>query len=96
MKKTSLTAAIGFSASMLVSGLALAGDAQVSQFDALDQNKDGQLSTEEVSVNEELTEKWSAIDADESGTIDRIEFSAFEPVQEQGGEMAPTEEGSAN
>ncbi|GGB81160.1 hypothetical protein GCM10011352_03600 [Marinobacterium zhoushanense] len=96
MKKLSLAAVIGFSTSMLVSGLALAGDAKMSQFDALDQNKDGQLSAEEVSVNEELSGKWSTIDADENGTIDRIEFSAFEPVPEQATEKAPTEEGSAN
>lgn len=80
MKKLSLAAAIGLSASMMVSGLALAAETEVPGFESLDRNMDGQLSAEEVSGTPELSRNWTEIDTDESGTIDRVEFSAFEPT----------------
>ncbi|KEA63023.1 hypothetical protein ADIMK_2547 [Marinobacterium lacunae] len=95
MKKLNFVAAAGLATSMMVSGLAFAAETETSTFDVLDQNQDGQLSAEEVSSHPQLSENLSVVDADKSGTIDRAEFSAFEPVLEKS-EAAPEAEGSAN
>jgi cellobiose-specific phosphotransferase system component IIB len=95
MKKMSIAAAMGLTVSMLVSGMALAAGSEVPTFDELDKNLDGQLSVEEVSNAPQVSEQWTEIDADESGTVDRIEFSAFETHNETGAE-ATMEEGQAN
>lgn len=57
-------------------------------FQALDQNKDGQLSAGEASNDKTLSENWSKIDTDNSGTVDRAEFSAFEATKGEEKEMA--------
>jgi len=101
MKKLSLAAAMGLTASMLVSGMALAAGTESASFETLDQNMDGQLTPDEVSSSPEVSERWTELDIDESGTIDRVEFSAFEEgvrepstegLQEPGTET-PMEEG---
>lgn len=89
MKTKILAQLIGLSFIMMSAGAALAAGMDTAEFDALDQNQDGQLSAEEVSQNPTLSEKWTEIDADASGTIDRSEFSAFESMDETPASDAP-------
>ncbi|MFT6915551.1 MAG: Ca2+-binding EF-hand superfamily protein [Motiliproteus sp.] len=81
MKSCQLVKFAGFSTLLLLSAGSMAGEKGLSSFEALDQNRDGRLSATEASRDRELSKRWSEIDQDESGTIDRVEFSAFEMMQ---------------
>lgn len=55
-------------------------------FNAIDQNGDGEISSEEAASSsteaaKELTKAWSTVDADGDGNVDRAEFSAFETME---------------
>jgi len=93
MKTSQLAKLAGFSTLLLFSAGSMAGDKAMSSFEALDQNKDGQLTATEASQNQELSKQWTEIDQDESGSIDKVEFSAFETTQSQDamGEQMPSE-----
>ena len=78
MKKTTLTKIFGLSGLFLVASFAVAEDQNAKVFDKLDKNQDGVLSAAEASNSSSLSNKWTEIDADGSGAIDRVEFSAFE------------------
>ena len=91
--KTSFTA-VSFFAALLMSGATVAGGAS-KQFKQLDEDGNGQLSAVEASKHSELSTAWSRVDKDNSGTIDQQEFSAFETMQEEGGQQYQQEgEGS--
>ena len=77
----SLRMLLGLVASFALASGVWAGEKAMSGFDALDADKNGQLSAQEASAHQELTEKWKNVDADASGTIDRTEFSAFEATR---------------
>ena len=81
MKRTTLSMLIGLPALLLVALTANATDPQKGQFDVLDLNRDGQLTPSEVKESSTLSNQWTAIDQDENGTINRVEFSAFETDQ---------------
>jgi hypothetical protein len=51
---------------------------QGDKFAALDKNKDNLLTPAEVHQDPQLSKHWTSVDKDRSGTIDRVEFSAFE------------------
>jgi Ca2+-binding EF-hand superfamily protein len=53
-------------------------------FQALDQDKDGKLTAIEAKGNVELGRRWTEIDQDDNGTIDEVEFSAFEAMPPKG------------
>lgn len=78
MKKTTLNKFFGLSSLLLVATFSFAEGDQAKDFDALDKNQDGVLSAAEASNSSELSNNWTNIDADGSGAIDRVEFSAFE------------------
>lgn len=67
-----------------------AGAAGNNAFDQLDTNKDGQLNATEASGDEALSSKWTEADQDQSGAIDRAEFSAFETMLENAVPAKPT------
>jgi len=82
MKISRINTILGAALISACSMAALAADMDSdSGFQALDQNKDGQLSADEASTDEVLSENWSSIDKDNSGTVDRAEFSAFETMK---------------
>jgi len=83
MKATPFTKVAGFSTLLLCSAV-FADDQAALSFDALDQNQDGQLTATEASQDKMLSKQWTAIDKDENGTIDRVEFSAFEMLEGKG------------
>lgn len=74
-KLSGLTAAIIFSTTTWAE--------KMQDFEALDQNQDGKLTPSEVDQNPQLTTSWTEIDRDDSDTIDRQEFSAFEEKHQQ-------------
>ncbi|WP_428625442.1 hypothetical protein [Sedimenticola sp.] len=80
MKTTTLAKLFGLSV-MMSSAALLAADMNAVQFDALDQNQDGQLTASEASRDAKLSENWTEVDKDANGAIDRAEFSAFESMQ---------------
>lgn len=47
-------------------------------FTALDANADGIISSEEATANETLYKGWESADANQDGSVDAAEFSAFE------------------
>ena len=69
--------AIAFAA--LLSGAAFAGD-----MEALDADKDGNISQEEAQAHPVLVEKWTLIDANGDGQIDAAEFAQFEAMPAEG------------
>ncbi|MBI5463276.1 MAG: hypothetical protein HY941_13925 [Gammaproteobacteria bacterium] len=76
-------------ASLLFSAAAVgAGASSTDVFNRLDTNKDGQLNAVEASEDDGLSSKWTEVDQDQNGVIDRAEFSAFEIRPEN---MAPAE-----
>jgi Ca2+-binding EF-hand superfamily protein len=88
MKKRTLATMIG-----MFGGLALSAAVYAEGgFDAYDTNQDGSISAEEAAMDAELSKNWSTIDADENGSVDAAEFSAFEGAS-AGGEAteAPAE-----
>lgn len=97
MKTSQLIKFAGFSTLLLLSAGSMAEEKALPSFEALDQNQDGSLTATEASQNEELSKQWSEIDKDESGAIDRVEFSAFETMYSQekkGQEMMDEQESS--
>ena len=72
--------AITFMAAIILSVLVVAcaptryGD----NFQALDTNKDGYVSSEEAQTRSDLVFNWSTIDRDDDAQLDQAEFSAFE------------------
>jgi Ca2+-binding EF-hand superfamily protein len=78
-------------ATLLFSAAAMdAGAAGNDAFDQLDTNKDGQLNAAEASGDEALSSKWTVADQNQSGAIDRAEFSAFETMLENAVPAEPT------
>ncbi|WP_207062842.1 hypothetical protein [Motiliproteus sp. SC1-56] len=82
-RMTGLTATLVLSASALAAGDAAPAQTdpfhlRMEAFDKLDENQDGQLSASEGSKDRRLSRQWTRYDTDESGTVDRAEFSAFE------------------
>jgi Ca2+-binding EF-hand superfamily protein len=76
-----------------LTGAVLAGDdthakGQIS-FNELDADANGELTISEISNAEDTTaatklnEKWSELDSDQDGTLDRAEFARFEPVMDE-------------
>lgn len=47
-------------------------------FQALDTNKDGYITTEEAQARSDLVVNWSRIDKDNDAQLNQAEFSAFE------------------
>ena len=78
MVTKSLRLMLGLVASLMLASGALAGERAMSGFEALDADKDGQLTAKEASAHQGLTKNWKTVDTDASGTIDPAEFSAFE------------------
>ena len=79
MKKTLINKILGAALITTFSAVTVAaGMGSSPAFEALDQNKDGQLSAGEASTDKGLSENWSDVDKDNSGTVDQSEFSAFE------------------
>ena len=97
MKTSQLAKFAGFSALLLLSAGSMAEEKALSSFEALDQNQDGTLTATEASQNRDLRKQWAEIDRDDSGTIDRVEFSAFEMMhteEKQSHEMMEEQEPS--
>lgn len=90
MKKTHINSILAAALISTCSMAAVAANMDTTPaFEALDQNKDGQVNAEEASQDKMLSENWSTIDKDNSGTVDRAEFSAFEAtVKDEKKEMA--------
>lgn len=73
-----------------LTGAALAGDDKHSKgkvtFNELDADANGKLTMSEVSNAKDaatvstLNKKWSELDANQDGSLDRSEFARFEPV----------------
>lgn len=78
MKKTTMNKFFGLSSLLLVATFAFAEGDQARGFDVLDKDQDGVLSAAEASNSTELSTQWTKVDSDGSGSIDRVEFSAFE------------------
>ena len=78
MKKTLIT----LSAAMFATGLAVAGEkmGQKNDYEALDQNSDGLINSDEAAQSRELSEAWTQVDTNQDGVIDKSEFSAFEAM----------------
>ena len=53
-------------------------DENISPFNHLDADANGVITREELEFIPQLYQEYESIDADESGTIDKVEFSAFE------------------
>ena len=63
---------------LLVTGflsIAMAGE---NQFNKLDADVDGYITTVEAAAHEGLQQGWQGIDTNSDGKIDAAEFSAFE------------------
>jgi len=73
---------LGLLASLLLAGTAWAADTS-EQFNALDTNQDGVLSVEEAQQDATLNEVWADVDTDQNGSIDPVEFSAFEAMSQE-------------
>lgn len=83
-----------------LSGVAIAGDYKsehgesmsktAPDFSQLDNDNNGMVSRTELRNadahvhTEKLTEKWSELDTNQDGNLDRSEFARFEPVSEEG------------
>jgi hypothetical protein len=91
MKTTTLVKILGFSMATLFSAATFAAEMDTVQFESLDQNQDGQLTAEEAARDPAVSENWTTIDKDGSGTVDKAEFSAFETMLKEGGEKKPAE-----
>lgn len=72
---------------MLISAAAPAGD-YAATFEAIDQNGDGYISSEEASARPDLAENWKTIDQNGDDRLTITEFSAFEGK----GKFTPPEE----
>ncbi|MCU7907160.1 MAG: hypothetical protein KZQ76_15260 [Candidatus Thiodiazotropha sp. (ex Epidulcina cf. delphinae)] len=53
-------------------------------FGKLDSDADGVISSEEASANEVLYKGWESADANQDGSVDAAEFSAFETHMPEG------------
>jgi sporulation protein YlmC with PRC-barrel domain len=51
-------------------------------FQSLDGNSDGYITSDEVGSNQAIIGRWSDLDKNNDGRLDRAEFSAFEQSQE--------------
>lgn len=73
-----------------LAGSAMAGGDQHAKdkmsFKKLDADNNGVVSitelqsAEDSAVTDRLTEKWSELDANQDGSLDRAEFARFEPI----------------
>lgn len=53
----------------------------VVRFEDLDQNNDSLVTPSETERDSALSENWESVDKNNDGAIDRVEFSAFEMMQ---------------
>lgn len=74
MKTKLAIAAIAAAFSMV----AVAGDAE---YTALDADQDGVISVQESEANSALGEKFTEVDVNQDGQIDKAEFAQFEETQ---------------
>ncbi len=51
-----------------------------AQFTELDRNGDGRISRDEAAANRYLLDNWRELDRNQSGDLDRSEFSVFEEI----------------
>ena len=72
---------------LLFSGAAVAGD----DFQSLDTDQDGYISTSEASKSDQLSSNWSKADSNVDGKVDKAEFSALEITDDQGESGQPAE-----
>lgn len=56
--------------------------ATTERFNKLDQNKDGAISINEATGQLQMLRKWTDIDTNRDGLLEKSEFSAFEPAIE--------------
>jgi len=80
----------------LCPGWSWAAEGADSLFERLDRNKDGYLSTEELTADEAKSRNWIAVDRDGDGRISRAEFGLVaaptqkpEPSAAAGGSKQP-------
>ncbi|MGC1951507.1 MAG: EF-hand domain-containing protein [Gammaproteobacteria bacterium] len=72
---------------------------QGAAFQTLDQDRDGTISQQEAQAHPQLYERWSEVDTDQDGQINRSEFSQFEEQGQQSGQHSgsgqklPSQEG---
>lgn len=63
-----------------LSGAALAqAQATAPTFEALDKNKDAQVSLDEASANDQLFTAFKNLDKNKDGILTRDEFAAYQP-----------------
>jgi Ca2+-binding EF-hand superfamily protein len=78
MKSSNLIVGLGL---MLLCVPAFSGDkSEQDKFNRLDTNKDGYVSIEEATGNNDILSKWSDIDKNSDGQLEYSEFSAFETM----------------
>lgn len=83
-----------FCIALLTAGLAQAGEqGEVSGYDALDSNQDGQISRAEAQAEPGLEEQWDELDVDRSGGLSEAEFARFEAEGDTGAEGQTQDEG---
>jgi hypothetical protein len=73
----------------LVAGAALVGAAHAqgsSRLEALDTNRDGMLSRDEVQSHPHLAQRFDSIDANRDGILSRSELMAWHQQHRKGGE----------
>lgn len=63
---------------LALSGVAFAAEDPEAIYNAADADQDGMLSESEAEGVPGLTEKWSEVDANQDGQVDKAEFSQFE------------------
>lgn len=80
MKTSTLIKLLGIALFTMTFAASHAADMNTVQFEALDQNQDGQLTAEEAARDATLSENWTTVDKDANGAIDQAEFSAFESM----------------
>jgi EF hand len=70
---------------VLVAGAAFAGDQMKEQtFTDLDQNKDGVLTQQEASVDDNLIAQFAQIDTNRDGTLSASEYDQYTDETEEG------------
>ena len=83
------TAAMMFSLAVVAAEPETTEEAVAQKFEKLDTNKDGAISIQEATGQNDLLANWTKVDKNQDGKLEFSEFSAFEPAIEY---VPPTEE----
>jgi len=75
---------------------ALPGASSSAEFTAIDQNKDGKVSSTEAQSNTDLRSAFSSLDADKDTYLTPSEFSKWNKAGKSGGAMPPSDKGASS